>query len=45
MPKVILNFKRDYATVHHHPWIFSGAIKEVEGNPRMGETVEVVNAK
>ena len=45
MPKVILNFKRDYATVHHHPWIFSGAIKEVEGNPRMGETVEVVNAR
>ncbi len=45
MPKAILNFKRDYATVHHHPWIFSGAIKEVEGNPRMGETVEVVNAR
>lgn len=45
MPKVILNFKRDYATVHHHPWIFSGAIKEVEGNPRMGETVEVVSAR
>ena len=45
MPKVILNFKRDYSTVHHHPWIFSGAIKEVVGEPRMGETVEVVNAR
>ena len=45
MPKVILNFKRDYATIHHHPWIFSGAIKEVVGEPRMGETVEVVNAR
>ncbi|MDO5318033.1 MAG: class I SAM-dependent methyltransferase [bacterium] len=45
MPKVILNFKRDYSTIHHHPWIFSGAIKEVVGEPRMGETVEVVNAR
>ena len=45
MKKVILNFKRDYATIHHHPWIFSGAIREVEGEPRMGETVEVVNVR
>ena len=45
MKKVILNFKRDYATIHHHPWIFSGAIKEVEGEPRMGETVAVANAR
>ncbi len=45
MCKVILNFKRDYATVHHHPWIFSGAIKEVEGTPSIGETVQVCNAK
>ncbi len=45
MCKVILNFKRDYATVHHHPWIFSGAIKEVEGTPSIGETVQVCNAQ
>ena len=45
MNKVILNFKRDYATIHHHPWIFSGAIKDVTGEPRMGETVAVTNAQ
>lgn len=45
MCKIILNFKRDYATIHHHPWIFSGAIKEVVGEPGIGETVQVCNAK
>ena len=29
MHKVILNAKRDYATLHRHPWIFSGAIRSV----------------
>ena len=45
MNRVVLNFKRDYATLHHHPWIFSGAIREVEGEPTPGATVHVVNAK
>jgi len=45
MNKVILNFKRDYNTLHHHPWIFSGAVKEVEGAPGVGETVAVCSAK
>ncbi len=45
MKKVILKFKRDYATVHHHPWIFSGAIHAVEGEPGVGETVAVANGK
>jgi len=45
MNRVILNFKRDYATIHHHPWIFSGAIHDVEGSPNLGETVAVANSK
>ena len=45
MNKVILHPRRDYATVHHHPWIFSGAIREVTGTPSQGETVEVRDAK
>ena len=45
MNRAILNFKRDYATVHHHPWIFSGAIRDIEGSPAMGETVAVANSK
>lgn len=45
MNKVILNFKRDYATLHHHPWVFSGAVKEVEGEPGRGTTVQVCNVR
>ena len=45
MYKVILNAKREYATLHHHPWIFSGAIRDVDGQPGIGETVEVRSAK
>ena len=36
--------KRDYATRHRHPWIFSGAVQSVTGSPSAGETVEVVDA-
>ncbi len=43
--RVVLNPRRDYATVHRHPWIFSGAVRAVEGNPAPGETVAVVDAK
>lgn len=45
MKKVTLSFKRDYATLHHHPWIFSGAIHAVEGEPAPGETVAVANGR
>ena len=43
--RVVLNPKRDYATIHRHPWIFSGAVRAVEGDPAPGETVAVANAK
>ena len=45
MEKVILNRGREYATVHRHPWIFSGAIREVTGSPAAGESVAVCDAK
>jgi len=44
MEKVFLNPKRDYATRHRHPWIFSGAVRNVTGAPAAGETVEVADA-
>ncbi len=44
MKKVILNPNRDFATLHHHPWIFSGAIRVVEGKLEPGEAVYVQNA-
>ena len=42
---VTLNHGRERATVHHHPWIFSGAIRDVTGSPGVGETVAVCDAK
>ena len=45
MKKVVLNPKRDYSVVHHHPWVFSGAVRAVEGDPAPGETVSVESAR
>jgi 23S rRNA (cytosine1962-C5)-methyltransferase len=39
--KVTLNSGREGSVMRHHPWIFSGAVKSVEGNPADGQTVEV----
>ena len=39
--QVILKPGRDKSLRHRHPWIFSGAIERVEGDPGMGETVVV----
>jgi 23S rRNA (cytosine1962-C5)-methyltransferase len=38
----VLKPGRDKSLRHRHPWIFSGAIARVEGEPQMGETVQVV---
>ncbi len=41
MPSVFLKRGRDTALERRHPWIFSGAILRVEGNPGSGDTVEI----
>jgi 23S rRNA (cytosine1962-C5)-methyltransferase len=43
MKKVILEKGREKSLQRHHPWIFSGAIKQVEGKPGRGETVDIVS--
>ena len=45
MNAIILRSGRDKAAKHRHPWIFSGAIQEVIGNPTNGETIEVLDSK
>lgn len=42
MTEVILNKERDFSLRRRHPWIFSGAIRSVEGNPEGGESVKVL---
>jgi 23S rRNA (cytosine1962-C5)-methyltransferase len=38
---VILKKSRDKILERKHPWIFSGAIDKIEGNPSNGETAQV----
>ena len=36
---------REKPVLNRHPWIFSGAIQQVQGGPEPGDLVEVVSAK
>ena len=44
MKKVVLKRERERSVLHHHPWIFSGAIAECDNDIASGEMVEVVSA-
>lgn len=44
MPALILKSGREQSLQRGHPWIFSGAVARVEGEPAMGETVEVFSS-
>ena len=41
--RILLKPARDKSLRRHHPWLFSGAIARVEGDPQRGDTVEVVS--
>ena len=43
MPIVTLKPGREKSLLRRHPWIFSGAIASVQGQPASGETVAVVS--
>ncbi|MDH5825497.1 class I SAM-dependent rRNA methyltransferase [Sphingobacterium sp. SG20118] len=45
MKKIILNKGKDKAAWQLHPWIFSGAIKRIDGAPENGDVVTVFNAE
>ncbi|HNY06903.1 MAG TPA: class I SAM-dependent rRNA methyltransferase [Bacteroidales bacterium] len=40
-PKIILKHSKDEVVRRFHPWIFSGAIKAITGNPQDGDVVEI----
>jgi len=44
MDKIFLKPDREESLRRFHPWIFSGAIKKVEGSPDEGDVVEVFSA-
>ena len=45
MKAVLLKRGREKSLMRRHPWIFSGAIARIEGNPRAGETVDILAAE
>ena len=40
--RVVLKAGREKSLRHRHPWVFSGAIERVEGQPGLGEIVSVI---
>ena len=42
-PRMRLKAGREKSLLRRHPWIFSGAVAEVQGNPQEGETLRVVD--
>src|SRR5262245_24767913 len=41
MARLILKPGREKSLLRRHPWIFSGAVQRIEGDPGSGETIEV----
>ena len=41
--RLVLKPGRDKSLKRRHPWLFSGAIARVEGDPQLGDTVEVLS--
>ena len=36
---------REKSVLRHHPWIFSGAIQSLSGQPETGETIAIHDAE
>jgi len=45
MHKLILKPGREKSLLRRHPWIFSGALAQIQGSPEAGETVEIVSSQ
>ena len=45
MPEIYVKDGREKSIHRRHPWIFSGAIAKVTGDPKIGETVDVLSVK
>ncbi len=43
MPNLILKPGREKSLLRRHPWIFSGAVERMDGNPEAGATVELLS--
>lgn len=44
MPDLVLHRGRENSVLRRHPWIFSGAVQRLNGNPASGESVRVLDS-
>lgn len=42
-PRLIIASGKEKAILRRHPWIFSGAVKRIDGDPQEGDLVDVVD--
>ena len=45
MPALVLKPGRERSLLRRHPWIFSGAVDRVDGNPAAGGTLDLLSSK
>ena len=45
MKRLVLKKGREKALLRRHPWVFSGAVDSVEGDPKPGETVAIQDSR
>ncbi|GIV96418.1 MAG: 23S rRNA methyltransferase [Herpetosiphonaceae bacterium] len=45
MARLILKAGRGKSVLQRHPWVFSGAVKRVEGSPTEGQAVDIISAE
>lgn len=43
--RIVLKAGREKSLKHRHPWVFSGAIERVDGEPAAGDTVAIVSSE
>ncbi len=43
-PRLIIAPGKEKAILRRHPWIFSGAVKRIDGQPQEGDLVDVIDA-
>ena len=43
-PKLILKRDKEKSLMRRHPWVFSGAVAKMHGNPQEGDLVELFSS-
>ena len=44
-PRLVIVPGKEKALLRRHPWVFSGAVKRIEGHPQEGDLVDIVDSQ